>query len=74
MLKRYSSPPEPVKKEKSQSEIFMEDDDFVMTQLKRHVLILQNRLTMGMYQDDVDIKLYHQAIIDTLYEIEKRKK
>lgn len=74
MLKRYSPPPEPVKKEKSQSEIFMEEDDFVMTQLKRHVLILQNRLTMGMYQDDVDIKLYHQVIIDTLYEIEKRKK
>ena len=63
-----------MKKEKSQSEIFMEDDDFVMTQLKRHVLMLQNRLTMGMYQDDVDIKLYHQAIMDTLYEIEKRKK
>ena len=73
MLKRYSPPPEPVKKEKSQSKIFM-DDDFVMTQLKRHVLILQNRLTMGMHQDDVDIKLYHQAIMDTLYEIEERKK
>lgn len=52
----------------------MEDDDFVMTQLKRHVLILQNRLTMGMHQDDVDIKLDHQAIMDTLYEIEERKK
>ena len=74
MLKRYSPPPEPVKKEKSQSKIFMEDDDFVMTQLKRHVLILQNRLTMGMHQDDIDIKLYHQAIMDTLYEIEERKK
>lgn len=74
MFKRYSSPPEPVKKEKSQSEIFMEDGDFVMTQLKRHVLMLQNRLTMGMYQDDLDIKLYHQVIMDTLYEIEERKK
>jgi hypothetical protein len=74
MLKRYSPPPELVKKEKSQSEIFMEDDDFVMTQLKRHVLMLQNRLTMEMYQDDLDVKLYHQTIMDTLYEIEKRNK
>ena len=65
MLKRYSPPPELVKKEKSQSEIFMEDDDFVMTQLKRHVLMLQNRLTMEMYQDDLDVKLYHQTIMDT---------
>ena len=52
----------------------MEDDDFVMTQLKRHVLMLQNRLTMEMYQDDLDVKLYHQTIMDTLYEIEKRNK
>ena len=74
MFRKYKPPLEPEKAEKSQSEIFMEDEDFVMTQLKRHVLILQNKLVYGPNDNDTSMDtMYHQAIMKTLHEIEDRE-